>query len=104
VEPESQAIDGGEGGLVVQGSGRRQESPDLLHPQHGGETVGGGRTHAREGVPVALEDRLREEAHATGAEAQGRGGKAVDVFAVQEGALQFLCRNAVGCFVGELCE
>ena len=66
--------------------------------------VGGLRAHEREGVPVALEDRLREEAHATIADAHGRGGKAIDVVAVQEGALKFLCSNAVGCFVIELCE
>jgi hypothetical protein len=66
--------------------------------------VGGLRTHEREGVPVALEDMLREEANATIADAHGCGGKAVDVFAVQEVALKFLFSNAVGCFVVELCE
>ena len=46
--------------------------------------MGGLRAQEREGVPVALEDVLREEADATVAEAQGRWGEAVDVFAVQE--------------------
>ena len=55
-------------------------------------------------MPVALEDVLREEADATGAEAHGSWGKAIDIVAVQEGVLQLLCRDAVGCFVGELSQ
>ena len=37
MEPESQAINGGEGGLMVEGGGRLQESLDLLHTENGGE-------------------------------------------------------------------
>ena len=55
-------------------------------------------------MPVALEDVLREASEATIAEAQGSWGEAVDVFAVQEGVLQLLCRDAVGCCVGELSQ
>ena len=84
MEPQSSAVDGGAGDLVVQGGGAREEPPDLLHTEDGGETVGGVRANEREGVPVALEDVLGEKAHATGAEAHGRGGEAVDVCAVQE--------------------
>jgi hypothetical protein len=51
-----------------------------------------------------LEDMLIEEAHATVADAHGRWGEAVDVFAVQAGALQLLCREAVGGCVIELRE
>jgi len=91
LEPESQARDGGEGDVVVEGGGGREEPPNLLHTQHGGETVGGGRAHEREGVPVALEDVLGEEANTTGTDAHGRGGQAIDVFAVEERALQFPC-------------
>ena len=40
LEPEAQAVDGGEGDVVVQGGSGRQESPDLLHTEDGGETVG----------------------------------------------------------------
>ena len=104
MEPEAQAIDGGEVDLVVQGGGGRQEPPDLLHTEDGGETVCGLRAKEREGVPVALEDVLREEADAAVADAHGRWGEAVDVFAVQEGALQLLCRDAVGGCVVELRE
>jgi len=96
MEPESQAVDGGAGDLVVHGCGRREEPPDLLHTEDGGETVGAWRAHEREGMPVALEDVLREEANATGADTHGSWGKAIDVFAVQEGVLQLLCREAVG--------
>ena len=102
MEPEAQAIDGGEVDLVVQGGSGRQEALDLLHTEDGGETVGGLRAHEREGVPVALEDVLIEEADATVADAHGRWGEAIDVFAVQEVALQLLFRDAVGGFVVEL--
>ena len=64
--------------------------------------VGGVRAQERQRGPVALEDVRREEAHTAGAEAHGGWGEAVDVFAVQEGALQRLCRDAVGGFVVEL--
>jgi hypothetical protein len=104
MEPEAQTIDRGAGDLGVQGGGRLEEPPDLLHTEDGGETVGGVRTEECKGVPVAFEDVWREEADATGAAAHGRWGEAVDVFAVQEGALQLLCREAVGGGVGALRE
>ena len=104
VASESQARDGREVDLVVQGSGRMEEPPDLLHTEDGGETVSGLRTKEREGGPVTLEDVLREEADAARADAHGRGGQAIDVFAVQEGVLQLLFRNTVGGCVGELRE
>jgi hypothetical protein len=47
-------------------------------------------------VPITLEDVLIEEADAAGADAHGRWSQAIDVFAVEEGALQFRCRDAVG--------
>ena len=87
---------------MVEGGGGREEPLDFLHAEDSGKPVGDLRTNEREGMPVALEDMRREEANATGAEAHGRGGEAVNVFAVQEGALQLLCRDAVGGFVGEL--
>ena len=104
MEPEAQAIDRGEVDLVVQGGGRLEEPPDLLHTEDGGEPVGGVRPEECKGVPVAFEDVLREEADATVADAHGRGGEAVDVCAVQEGALQLLFRDAVGGCVVELRE
>jgi hypothetical protein len=104
MEPEAQARDGGKGDLVVPGCGRREESLDLLHTEDGWQTVGGVRTQEWEGVPIAREDGLGEEAETTVAEAQGRGGKAVNVFAVQEIALQLLFSNAVGWLVVELRE
>ncbi len=102
--PESHAGDGGAGDLVVQGSGGREEPPDLLHTADGGEPVGGWRAQEREGGPVALEDVRREEADTTGAETHGRGGEAVDVLPVQEGVLQCLCSDAVGGCVGALSQ
>src|SRR5262249_30570231 len=102
VEPEAQAIDGSEVRLVVEGGGGREESLDLLHTEDGGKPVCGLHAKEREGVPVALEDMLIEEANATIADADRRWGEAVDVFAVQEVALQLLFRDAVGGFVIEL--
>jgi hypothetical protein len=96
VEPEAQAIDGGEVRLVVEGGGRLQEPPDLLDTEDGGETVGGVRPNERQRGPVTLQDVLREEADAAGAEAHGRWGEAVDVFPVQKVVLQLLFRDAVG--------
>jgi hypothetical protein len=40
MEPEAQAVDGGEVDLVVHGGSGRQEPPDLLHTEDGGKTVG----------------------------------------------------------------
>ena len=102
MEPESQAINGGAGGLIVEGGGRLKASLDLLHTQDGGEAVGGLRTQERERGPVALEHMLREEADATVADAHGGWGEAVDVFPVQEVVLQLLFGDAVGGCVGEL--
>ena len=80
----------------MEGSGGREEAPDFLHTQPSRELVGGLRAQERERVPVALEDVLGEEADATGAEAHGGWGEAVDVFAVQEGVLEFLFGEQVG--------
>jgi hypothetical protein len=102
MEPEAQAIDGSKVRLVVEGSGGHEESLDLLHTEDGGESVGGLHAQEREGVPVAPEDMLGEEADTTVADAHGRWGEAIDVFPVQEIALQFLFGDAVGGFVVEL--
>ena len=102
MEPESQPRDSGAVSLVVEGGGGREESLDLLHTEDGGEPVGGVCTQEREGVPVARENVLREEAHATGADAHGRRSQAIDICAVQEGTLQLRFRDAVGGCVGEL--
>jgi hypothetical protein len=102
MEPKASTRDGGAGALVMQGGGGREELPALLHTEDRWETVGGLRAHACEGVPVASEDVRREEAETTGAEAPGGGGKAVDVFPVQEGVPQLLCGEAVGGLVVEL--
>jgi hypothetical protein len=102
MEPEAQALAGGKVDLVVPGGGRLQEPLALLHTAAGGETVGGVRTKECQGVPGALEDVLREKAEATGADTQGRGGEAVDIFPGPEVGLEFLCREAVGGCGGEL--
>jgi hypothetical protein len=75
VEPEAQALDGGEVDLVVPGGSGHQEVLDLLHPEDGGEPVGGVGPQERERGPVAREHMLREEANPTGADTHGRRGK-----------------------------
>jgi hypothetical protein len=102
LEPEAQARDGGEGDVVVERGGGRQESPHFLHTEDSGEVVGGLRAQERQRGPVVLEDVLREEAHTAGADTHGSWSEAVDVLAMQAIALEFLCREAVGGFVGEL--
>jgi hypothetical protein len=102
MEPEAQARDGGAVDRVGQRGGRLEELPDLLPTEDGGETVGGVRPEAGAGVPVACADVWREEAEATGAETQRRGGEAVDILPGQEGVRECLCREAVGGCVGEL--
>ena len=104
LEPEAQAIDGGEVDLVVQRGGGREETPHFFNTQDGGETVGSLGAQERKGVPVALEDVLREETDATIADTHGRGGEAVDVCPVQEVVLKFLFSHAVGGCVVELRE
>lgn len=102
MESEAQAIDGGQVDLVVERGGGREEPLDFLHTEHGGEPMRDLRAYEREGSPIALADVLVEEADTTVAEAHGGGGEAIDVFAVEEGVLQLLCRDTVGGFVGEL--
>ncbi len=47
MEPQSSARDGGKGDLIVQRRGGREEPPDLLHAEDGGEPVSGLRTQER---------------------------------------------------------
>ena len=91
MEPESQAVDGGAGDLVVQRCRRFEETPDFFNTEDSREAGGGLSAKERESVPIALEDVLGEKSDATGAEAHGSGGEAIDVFAVQEVVLQLLC-------------
>jgi hypothetical protein len=102
MEPEAQAVDGGEVDVVVQGGSGRKEPLDLLHTEDGGETVCSLRAQERQRVPVAFEDVLREEANTTVADAHGRWGEAVDIFAMQEIVLQLLFRDEIRGFVVEL--
>jgi hypothetical protein len=104
LEPEPQAIEGGEVDVIVEGGGRLEEPPDLLHAEDGGEPVGGVRAQERQCGAVTLQDVLREEAEATVAEAHGRGGEPIDVFPMQEIALQLLFGDTVGGFVVERSE
>jgi hypothetical protein len=96
MEPEAQALDGGEGDLILQGGSRLEDTSDVFHTEDGGETGGGWCAQERQRGPVAFEDVLREEADAAGAEAHRGWGEAIDIFAVQEVSLERLCRDAVG--------
>jgi hypothetical protein len=82
MEPQAQARDGGQGDLVVEGGGGREEPLDLFHTEDGGKPVGDLRAKERKGRPVACEDVLIEEADPAVAEAHRRRGEAIDIFAV----------------------
>ena len=96
MEPEAQAIDGGEVDLVVQGCGGREEPSDLLNTEDGGETVCGLSANERQSGPVTLQDVLIEESDAAVADAHRSRGEAIDVFPVQEVVLKFLFGDVVG--------
>jgi hypothetical protein len=104
MEPEAQAVDGGEGDLVVQGCSHLEETPNFFNTEDGGEPVCGLRPKQRQGVPITLEDVLREEADATVADTHGRGGEAIDVFAVQEVGLKRLFGEQIWRFAVELSQ
>src|SRR5262249_20202973 len=104
MEPEAQAIDGGAGDLIMPGGRHLEDTADLFHTEDGGETVGGVCAQERQRGPVACEDVLREEAEAAGADAQRGWGEAIDIFAVQEGSLEFPFRDAVRGLVAELSQ
>jgi hypothetical protein len=104
LESEAQAINGGQGDLIVEEWSRLEDTSAFCNTEDGGEAVGGLRAQEREGVPVALEDVLIEKAAATGADTHGGWGEAVDVFPVQEVVLQLLCGEQVGRFVIELSQ
>jgi hypothetical protein len=94
-EPEAHTRDGGAVRLLVQGGSRLQKTSDFFHPADGGEPVGGLSPHERQRVPITLEDVLGEAAETAGADAQGSGGEAIDVFAVQQVVLKLLFRDQV---------
>jgi hypothetical protein len=101
VEPQSQAIDGGAGDLIVWGGGL-EETPNFCNTEDGGKAVCGWRSNQGQSVPITLEEVLVEEAEATGAEAHGSWGEAIGVFAVQEGGLEFRFGDHLGRFAIEL--
>ena len=104
MEPKAQTIDRGEVDLIVEGCSRLEDTSDFFNTEDSGEMVCGLRAQEREGVPIAFEDVLREEADTAGAEAQRRWGEAIDIFPVQAVVLQCLFRDAVRGFMGELRE
>jgi hypothetical protein len=104
VEPQSQARDGGEGNLMVQGCGRLEKTSDFCNAEDGGKTVCSLSANEREGVPVALEDMLVEESDATVADAHGSWGESIDIFTVQEVVLKLLFGEQVGRFAIELSQ
>ena len=79
MQPASHAIDGGKVDLVGQGCGRLEERPDVLDTADSGQAGCGGGAQERQGMPGTLQDVRGEEPDATGAEAHGGRGEAVDV-------------------------
>ena len=56
----------------------------------------------REDPPLPAQHALIKKANATGADAHGGGGQVIDVFAVEQIALQFFFGNQVGTLAIEL--
>jgi len=104
VKPESQAIDRGEVDLVMPGGSRLEDTSDFVKTEDSGEVVRGVRAHERQRRPVAFEDVLIEEANPTVADTHGRGGEAINIFAVQEVVLQLLFGDTVRRCVVELSQ
>jgi hypothetical protein len=104
MEPESQAVDGGEVDLIVQGGSGLEQTPNFFHTEDGGEAVCGLSPNQRQDVPIALEDVLIEKSDTTVADAHGSWGEAIDVFAVQEIVLELLFGEQVGRFAIELSQ
>src|SRR2546428_607515 len=88
--------------LVIPARPVARRAPALVETEDGGKTVGGVHAQERESRAVALEDVLREEADAAGADAHGGRGEAVDVLPVQAIVLGFWCSDAVRRCVVEL--
>jgi hypothetical protein len=95
MEPKAHTRDRGEGALMVEGWSRRQDTSACCNPEDSGEMVCGLRAQEREGVPIAFEDVLREEADTAVADAHGSWGEAIAIFPVQDVVLQFLFRDAL---------
>ena len=81
---------------MVQGRGGMEETAHVFQAEESREAVCRLGSHEVEGLPVAPKDMGGEKTDATGAHAHGSWGKAIDGFAVQEGVLKLLCRDAVG--------
>ena len=86
------------------GGSRLEETPDCCKAEDRGKVGRGWRAQERQRRPVACEDVRRAEAQPAVAETQGRGGEAINMFAVEAGTLQRLCGETVGGCVGELSQ
>jgi hypothetical protein len=62
MEPQAPTIDRGEVDLIVEGWSRLENTSDFFNTEDSGEVGCGLRAQEREGVPIACEDVLREEA------------------------------------------
>jgi hypothetical protein len=102
MEPKAQTIDCGEVDLSVERCSRLEDTSDFFNTEDSGKMVCGLRAQEREGVPIAFEAVLIEEADTAVADAHGRWGEAIDIFPVQEVVLQFLFSDAVRGCMGEL--
>jgi hypothetical protein len=102
LEAQPTAVDGGEGDAIGQGSGGMEETVHFFQAEESWEAVCRLGSHELEGLPVAPKDMVGEEADATGADAHGSWGEAIDVCAVQAGGLELLFRDHVRRFAIEL--
>src|SRR5215813_6907215 len=90
VEASSTAVEGGEGGAMVQGRHGVEEALDLCAAEHGREALCGLGSHHLQGFPVASQALLVEETESAGTEAHGAWREAIDVCSMQQRVWQVL--------------
>ena len=104
IEPEAQALDGGEVRLIVHGCRRLRKTSDFFHTEDGGEPVCGLSANEVEELPGTLQNVQGEESEAAGADAHGVWRELIDVFAMEHIVLELGCGDEVwGCAI-ELCQ
>ena len=104
VAAQSTAVEGGEGGAMVQGRHGLEEALDLCAAENGREALCGLSSHDLQGFPVAVQDLLGEEPDSAITEAHGAWRETIAVFSMQQRVVQVLCCEEVGGFVVALSQ
>jgi hypothetical protein len=90
MEAQSTAVEGGEGGALVQGCHGLEEAWDFCAAENGREALFGLSSHDLQDFPGASQDLLGEETASARTDAHGAWREAIDVFSMQQIVLQVL--------------